>query len=110
MTTAVLESRGNIIENQQFTDPTTLDFVMRTRFETASDLNDVKAIFEKGLSQFKPNLNFRPYSNNKKALILVTKESHCLRDLLYLQELGELPIEIPAVISRQPPGVRRPAW
>jgi formyltetrahydrofolate deformylase len=29
----------------------------------------------------------------------VTKESHCLRDLLYLQELGELPIEIPAVLS-----------
>mgnify|MGYP006279414879 CR=1 FL=1 len=99
MTSAVLESRGNIIENQQFTDPTTLDFVMRTRFETASDLNEVKAIFEKGLNQFKPNLNFRPYSNKKKALILVTKESHCLRDLLYLQELGELPIDIPTVIS-----------
>ena len=99
MTSAVLDSRGNIIENQQFTDPTTLDFVMRTRFETASDLNEVKAIFEKGLNQFKPNLNFRPYSNKKKALILVTKESHCLRDLLYLQELGELPIDIPTVIS-----------
>ena len=99
VTSAVLESRGNIIENQQFTDPITLDFVMRTRFETTSNLNEVKVIFEKGLNQFKPNLNFRPYSNKKKALILVTKESHCLRDLLYLQELGELPIEIPAVIS-----------
>ena len=34
MTTAVLAARGNIIENQQFTDPTTQDFVMRTRFES----------------------------------------------------------------------------
>jgi formyltetrahydrofolate deformylase len=30
---------------------------------------------------------------------MVTKESHCLRDLLYLLELGELPIEIPLVVS-----------
>jgi formyltetrahydrofolate deformylase len=35
MTSAVLNCGGNIIENQQFTDPTTNQFVMRTRFETA---------------------------------------------------------------------------
>jgi formyltetrahydrofolate deformylase len=99
MTTAVLESRGNIIENQQFTDPATLDFVMRTRFETQSTLEEVKNILGAGLGKFNPNLNFREVAKKKRALVLVTKESHCLRDLLYLQELGELPIEIPAVIS-----------
>ena len=99
MTSSVLESRGNIIENQQFTDPTTNDFVMRTRFETASTLEEVKKILGNGLGRFNPNLNFRPVTTKKRALVLVTKESHCLRDLLYLQELGELPIEIPAVIS-----------
>jgi formyltetrahydrofolate deformylase len=99
MTTSVLESRGNIIENQQFTDPTTLDFVMRTRFETESNLDEVKRILNSGLGKFNPELNFRPTSQKKRALVLVTKESHCLRDLLYLQELGELPIDIPAVIS-----------
>ena len=30
MTTAILVSGGNIIENQQFTDPNTNTFVMRT--------------------------------------------------------------------------------
>ena len=99
MTTSVLESRGNIIENQQFTDPTTLDFVMRTRFETENSIEDVKKILNAGLGKFNPILNFRPVSQKKRALVLVTKESHCLRDLLYLQELGELPIDIPAVIS-----------
>ena len=99
MTTSVLESRGNIIENQQFTDPTTLDFVMRTRFETESSLDEVKKILNNGLGRFNPILNFRPVTQKKRALVLVTKESHCLRDLLYLQELGELPIDIPAVIS-----------
>jgi formyltetrahydrofolate deformylase len=31
----------------------------------------------------------------------VTKESHCLRDLLYLLELDELPVEIPMVLSNR---------
>jgi formyltetrahydrofolate deformylase len=99
MTTAVLAARGNIIENQQFTDPTTQDFVMRTRFESEIELVKVLEILESGLGQFKPKLSLRSVAKQKKALILVTKESHCLRDLLYLQELGELPIEIPAVVS-----------
>jgi formyltetrahydrofolate deformylase len=99
MTTAVLAARGNIIENQQFTDPTTQDFVMRTRFESDLELAKVREVLENGLGQFKPKLSLRSAAKQKKALILVTKESHCLRDLLYLQELGELPIEIPAVVS-----------
>jgi formyltetrahydrofolate deformylase len=99
MTTAVLAARGNIIENQQFTDPTTQDFVMRTRFESDLELAKVREILESGLGQFKPKLSLRSAAKQKKAIILVTKESHCLRDLLYLQELGELPIEIPAVVS-----------
>jgi formyltetrahydrofolate deformylase len=99
MTTAVLAARGNIIENQQFTDPTTQDFVMRTRFESEIELAKVREILESGLGQFKPKLSLRSVAKQKKAIILVTKESHCLRDLLYLQELGELPIEIPAVVS-----------
>jgi formyltetrahydrofolate deformylase len=99
MTTAVLAARGNIIENQQFTDPTTQDFVMRTRFESDLDLAKVREVLESGLGQFKPKLSLRSADKQKKAIILVTKESHCLRDLLYLQELGELPIEIPVVVS-----------
>jgi formyltetrahydrofolate deformylase len=99
MTTAVLAARGNIIENQQFTDPTTQDFVMRTRFESDLDLAKVREILESGLGQFKPKLSLRSAAKQKRVIILVTKESHCLRDLLYLQELGELPIEIPAVVS-----------
>ena len=99
MTTAVLGARGNIIENQQFTDPTTQNFVMRTRFESDLEIAKVREILESGLGQFKPKLSLRSVAKQKKALILVTKESHCLRDLLYLQELGELPIEIPAVVS-----------
>ena len=73
LTSAILNCKGNIIENQEFTDPTT--------------------------SQFSPVLEIKPESQKRGALILVTKESHCLRDILFLLELGELPIEIPLVMS-----------
>ncbi|CAN2173717.1 PurU Formyltetrahydrofolate hydrolase [Candidatus Nanopelagicaceae bacterium] len=101
MTTAILNCDGNIIENQQFTDATTNTFVMRTRFESQQGLESAKKSLNDGLAKFKPSLKIRPTAEKPRALILVTKESHCLRDLIYLLELGELPIEIPLVISNR---------
>ena len=99
MTSAVLAADGNIIENQQFTDSDTNVFVMRTRFETTQSLEEARSVISAGLAHLEPDLHIRPTDAKKRALVLVTKESHCLRDLMYLQELGELPIEIPAVMS-----------
>jgi formyltetrahydrofolate deformylase len=101
MTSAVLAAEGNIIENQQFTDHTTNTFVMRTRFESAQSLEKAAATLHAGLAQFKPALHIRPTNEKPRALVLVTKESHCLRDLLYLLELNEMPVEIPLVISNR---------
>ncbi len=101
MTSAVLACSGNIIENQQFTDPTTNSFVMRTRFETSQNLDGATKALKDGLSKFNPNLRIRPTDEKPRVLVMVTKESHCLRDLLYLVELGELRIEIPLVISNR---------
>ena len=99
MTSAVLAADGNIIENQQFTDPTTGLFVMRTRIESEQDLAKLSNILRQGLDHLNPILSLREHQTKKRAVLLVTKESHCLRDLLYLQELGELPISIPIVLS-----------
>jgi len=101
MTSAVLACGGNIIENQQFTDPSTNTFVMRTRFETSQGLDGAEKSLNEGLAKFNPSLNIRPTAQKPRALVMVTKESHCLRDLLYLEELGELNIEIPLVISNR---------
>jgi formyltetrahydrofolate deformylase len=99
MTSAVLACGGNIIENQQFTDPTTNTFVMRTRFETSQGQAAAEKSLNEGLAKYSPTLHIRPTSQRPRALVMVTKESHCLRDLLYLNELGELKVEIPLVIS-----------
>lgn len=101
MTSAVLAAEGNIIETQQFTEHATNSFVMRTRFESSQSLEAATATLQSGLLQFAPVLHTRPTDRKSRALVLVTKESHCLRDLLYLLELNELPIEIPLVISNR---------
>jgi formyltetrahydrofolate deformylase len=99
MTSAVLACGGNIIENQQFTDEPTNTFVMRTRFETSQGIDAARKSLNEGLGKFSPSLHIRPTQSKPRALVLVTKESHCLRDLLYLLELGELSIEIPVIVS-----------
>jgi formyltetrahydrofolate deformylase len=99
MTSSVLACQGNIIENQQFTDPVTNSFVMRTRFETSSSLDTARKVLFEELSKFNPELTIKDNASPKRALVMVTKESHCLRDLLYLLELGELPIQIPLVVG-----------
>jgi formyltetrahydrofolate deformylase len=99
MTSAVLACGGNIIENQQFTDPATNTFVMRTRFETSQGQPAAEKSLSEGLAKYSPALHIRQTSQRPRALVMVSKESHCLRDLLYLNELGELKVEIPLVIS-----------
>lgn len=99
LTSAILECKGNIIENQQFTDPTTQTFIMRTLFESDLAVDEAEEILRAATSRFSPLLEIRLDTHKRKALILVTKESHCLRDLLFLLDLGELPIEIPLVMS-----------
>jgi formyltetrahydrofolate deformylase len=99
MTAAILECSGNIIENQQFTDPLTKLFVMRTKFETDSSVEQAQDKLSNTLSKFTPKISVRQAQDKKRALILVSKESHCLRDIFYLMDLGELQIEVPLVIS-----------
>ena len=57
---------------------------MRTRFETTRELTDAQISLSAGLSKFSPILQIRESAKKPRALVLVTKESHCLRDLLYL--------------------------
>jgi formyltetrahydrofolate deformylase len=99
VTSAILAVSGNILENQQFTDPTTTQFVMRTTFETNQSINQVSKEFTKSLNRFQVQLELFPADYRKRVLVFVSTESHCLRDLLYLTEIGDLPIEIIGVVS-----------
>ena len=88
MTSAVLNCGGNIIENQQYTDHPTNTFVMRTRFETSQGMAAAQTSLKSELGKFSPILHIRETAKKPRALVMVTAESHCLRDLMYLLELG----------------------
>lgn len=99
-TTAIVEVNGNILENDQFTDPVTNLFCMRTRFESpASETEDVRSRIAAGLSKFAPTVGLRPENLRRRVLIMVSSSEHCLADLLYRWDIGDLPIDIVAVVS-----------
>jgi formyltetrahydrofolate deformylase len=100
---AIVALSGNILENDQFSDPTTNQFCMRTRFETTvDDVEHVRSTLGQELARFSPTLKVRPGEVRRRALILVSKYDHCLADLLYRREQGDLALDIAAVVSNHP--------
>jgi len=97
---AIVEVGGNILENDQFTDPVTNQFCMRTRFETEiADIDAVRDLLLAELAGFTPQLGIRNEEVERRAVIMVSQFDHCLADLLYRREQGDLPLDIVAVVS-----------
>lgn len=100
---ALLEVSGNILDNAQYGDPLTSQFCMRTRFESPiDDVDAVRALLQPAVDRFGATFTLRDETHHERALILVSKFDHCLLDLLYRWHAGELPIEIPLVVSNHP--------
>ena len=100
---ALVAIGGNILENDQFTDPVTGQFCMRTRFETATgDIQTVRSRLEGDLAFLSPKLGVRLEDTRRRALIMVSALDHCLAELLYRHDHGELPLDIAAIVSNHP--------
>ncbi len=101
--TAIVSVGGNILENDQFTDPVTSQFCMRTRFETDSeDFDAVRELLREALKPFAPALSLRREDTCRRALVMVSQSDHCLAELLYRRDAGDLPLDIVAVVSNHP--------
>ncbi len=97
---AIVAVGGNILENDQFTDPVTNLFCMRTRFETTlDDVEVIRVQLENDLAPFSPSLGVRREDVRRRALIMVSNYDHCLAELLYRHEQDDLPLDIVAVVS-----------
>ncbi|MBL8193374.1 MAG: formyltetrahydrofolate deformylase [Blastocatellia bacterium] len=93
----------NIIASDQYsTDHRGGQFFMRMVLDLNQDSIDHKEL-EKALAEVANSLNMRwqlTYSNEVKRLaILVSRYDHCLMDLLWRWQSGELAVTIPFVIS-----------
>jgi len=96
--TGVLFHRGvNIVGNQEFVDPESARFFMRTEFDGAADAASLIAEVRGALpaDAIVRHSDLTP----KPVVVLASKEHHCLADLLVRHAFGELSARILAVVS-----------
>jgi formyltetrahydrofolate deformylase len=87
----------NIISNNEFVDKVNNKFFMRS--EIAGEVN-AESLREELLQVLPPQANVSIIAPGKKRIVLMaTKESHALGDLLIRYEAGELDAEILGVVS-----------
>ncbi|HRL21050.1 formyltetrahydrofolate deformylase [Alcaligenes sp. SDU_A2] len=97
----LLEQNGNINEAQQFGDAETQRFFLRIEFSLPEKVTvaDLQARFAPIATQFGMDANIYDAQRKARLLILVSRQGHCLNDLLFRAHSGQLPVDIAAVAS-----------
>jgi formyltetrahydrofolate deformylase len=100
--TFLVHSSGNILESQQYGDRDQSRFFMRVHFEIydeAMTLDRLRATFRPVAEASEMTWEMWAADAKYRTLIMVSREGHCLNDLLFQHSVGALPIEIPAIVS-----------
>jgi formyltetrahydrofolate deformylase len=93
---------GNILDSDHHTDRETGDFLMRTEFALEGfqiPQEDIASAFAPVAKSFEMRFEVHVTHHRPRVAIMVSKQDHCLADLLQRQRRGELEIEIPIIIS-----------
>jgi formyltetrahydrofolate deformylase len=102
VSTLLFESGCNILDAQQFDDTETGRFFMRVvfdRLDAARTQSEIAAAMTDLGGRFSMVFTLRERSAKKRVMLLVSKFDHCLADLLYRWRIGELPMEVTAIVS-----------
>ncbi|WP_058234786.1 formyltetrahydrofolate deformylase [Devriesea agamarum] len=104
VSSVLVDHDGDIREAHQFGDPQSGRFFQRV--EVALPNPDAHTALRESLArlaeQFGMDWDLRPAGYRTKVLILTSKAEHCLRDLLFRAQTGDLPIEVVGVVSNHP--------
>jgi formyltetrahydrofolate deformylase len=99
----LLELGANILENAQFGDTATQTFCMRTRFESPiADAGEIRDALAPRARELSATVDVHAAERRTRTLVMVSRYDHCLVDLLYRVQAGELPVEVPVVVSNHP--------
>jgi formyltetrahydrofolate deformylase len=97
ITGVLLQAGANIISNHEFVDPESRRFFMRTEFEDARDPERLDAMIQAVLP---PGAHMRVQQPaRRRVAIMVSKEHHCLADILLRHAYEELPADLVGVIG-----------
>ena len=102
VTSFIFNRKGNIVYIDQYVDVENSIFVMRLECEflDATKIEDLKEEFSAELAG-SYQMFWRMYSAEAKLrmAVFVSKYDHCLYDILGRHKAGELPVDIPLIIS-----------
>ena len=93
---------GNILDSDHHTDEETGSFLMRMEFATEGfqiPVSDIAPAFAPIATVFDMHYEVHSSSHRTRVGILVSKQDHCLADLLQRQKRDELAIDIPVIVS-----------
>ncbi|HEY1679511.1 MAG TPA: formyltetrahydrofolate deformylase [Candidatus Sulfotelmatobacter sp.] len=96
---------GNILHADEHGDAETGLFLMRVEFDPSDfdiDLGEFARHFSPIAETFNMTWRLAQASQRPRMIILVSKYDHCLVDLLYRHQSGELACDIPLIISNHP--------
>jgi formyltetrahydrofolate deformylase len=96
----VAEGGGNIITAEQHTNETTQTFHQRVKFSSPIvEQGQIERLFRPLAEEFAMTFTVHEARWRPRVAILVSKQTHCLTDLLSRTFADELPLEVIAVIS-----------
>lgn len=97
----LLNLHGNIVDAQQFGDLETDRFFLRVHFQLpeAADVTALEASFAPLAHRFDMEARIYDAQRKQRLLILVSRQGHCLNDLLFRTYSGQLPVEIAGIVS-----------
>ncbi|MEY4345321.1 MAG: hypothetical protein RL032_1153 [Pseudomonadota bacterium] len=96
----LLERNGNIEEAAQYNDPATGLFFMRVQFACSqSPHEELRSQLATFATPFQMQWSLHATAQPMRTVLLVSKEGHCLNDLLFRWKSGLLPVDIRAIIS-----------
>ena len=94
------ERGGNIEEAAQYNDPGTGLFFMRVQFACAQLTHEeLKAQLATFAAPYQMNWRLHARAEPMRTVIMVSKDGHCLNDLLFRWKSGLLALDIRAIIS-----------
>jgi len=94
-----------ISESSHFGDRTTERFFMRTVFLAGAKtppVDELAHVFSGVAGRFHMVWGIHDAERKARLLVMVSRFDHCLNDLLYRYRTGDLPVEIPAIVSNHP--------
>lgn len=97
---SVIASRGgNILESQQFDDLDTRRFFMRVVFALPDETAAVEEMLAPVFAKFVMQAQIHKFGIPMKVMLMVSKFDHCLGDLLYRVNTGELDMDVIGIIG-----------